>query len=286
MDCLSQMNVIYDVQTKTYWAAMRPSSRPVVTRELLKDMRSVQDAIAEILNDNHQHVEYLVLRSEQPGVFNLGGDLHLFADRIRAKDRTGLQAYAYACIDVLYRNARAFDAPMVTIALVQGDALGGGFETALSFDVIVAERGAKMGLPEVLFNLFPGMGAYSFLSRKIGMAAAEKLIMSGKVYSAEELYELGVVNVLADPGDGVNAVTDYIARSRRKGNSYRAMSRVKRQVNPVTFDELRKIVDIWVDAALQLGEQDLKKMSRLTSAQLRRFTDTQPEADTAIQDAA
>jgi DSF synthase len=280
------MNVIFDPAIKTYWAAMRPSSRPVITRELLKDMRSVQDAIAEILRDNDQMVEYLVLRSEQAGVFNLGGDLHLFADRIRAKDRAGLQAYAYACIDVLYRNARAFDVPMVTIALVQGDALGGGFETALSFDVIVAERGAKMGLPEVLFNLFPGMGAYSFLSRKIGMAAAEKLIMSGKVYTAEELYDLGVVNILADDGDGVSAVTDYIASTRRKGNAHRAMSRVKRQVNPVTYDELRSIVDIWVDAALQLGEQDLKKMARLTSAQLRRFTDSQSETDTSVSAAA
>ena len=51
---------------------------------------------------------------------------------------------------------------------MQGECLGGGFEAALSSDVIVAEKSARFGFPEILFNLFPGMGAYSFLERKIG----------------------------------------------------------------------------------------------------------------------
>ena len=66
---------------------------------------------------------------------------------------------------------------------------GGGFEHALTNDVIIAERGSRMGLPEVLFNMFPGMGAYSFLDRKIGQKLAEEVISSGKVYSAEEMRE-------------------------------------------------------------------------------------------------
>jgi DSF synthase len=160
---------------------------------------------------------------------------------------------------------------VITIALVQGDALGGGFECALSFDVLVAERSAKMGLPEVLFNLFPGMGAYSFLSRKIGTAAAEKLIMSGTVYTAEELHRLGVVDILADDGQGENAVRDYIARNRRKHNAHKAIYRSRRRINPLTYEELRDIVDIWLDAAMQLEEQDLRKMTRLVEAQGRRF---------------
>jgi DSF synthase len=165
----------------------------------------------------------------------------------------------------------AFHTPLITIALVQGDALGGGFECALSFDVLVAERSAKMGLPEVLFNLFPGMGAYSFLARKIGTAAAEKMIMSGKVYTAEELHQLGVVDVLAEDGQGENAVRDYIARSRRKHNAHGAIYRSRRRIDPVTYEELRDIVDIWVEAAMNLDEQDLRKMMRLVTAQERRL---------------
>jgi DSF synthase len=272
---LPNIDVKLDFQQKIYWAAMRPSLRPIITMELLKDMQSVQKSVRVIMEEGHreqqQHLEYFVAASQTPGVYNLGGDLAYFAECIRAQDRAGLQTYAYTCIDVIYGNAMAFHTPLVTIALVQGDALGGGFECALSFDVLIAERNAKLGLPEILFNLFPGMGAYSLLARKIGTAAAEKIIMSGKVYTAEELHGLGVVDVLAEDGDGEIAVRDYIARNRRKHNAHKAMYRSKRRVNPLTYEELRDIVDIWVDAALGLGEQDLRKMIRLTLAQERRL---------------
>jgi len=272
---LPNIDVELDFQHRTYWAFMRPSMRPIFSMDLLQDMLCMQESVRQILDEGRdqprQLLEYVVFGSRAPGIFNLGGDLAHFAERIRARDRASMQAYAYACIDVIYGNATSFEAPVITIGLVQGDALGGGLECALSFDLIVAERSAKMGLPEVLFNLLPGMGAYSFLSRKIGPAAAEKLIMSGKVYSAEEMYELGVVDILAEDGEGVIAVKDYIECNSRKHNAHKAMYRAKRRVNPVTYDELRDIVDIWVDAALQVTEPDLRMMARLTSAQNRRL---------------
>ena len=82
---------------------------------------------------------------------------------IRDQDEATLRAYAYRCIDILYDNYRGLDLPIMTVALVQGDAIGGGFEAMLTNDVVIAERDAKFGLPEILFNLFPGMGAHSFL---------------------------------------------------------------------------------------------------------------------------
>ncbi len=57
-----------------------------------------------------------------------------------------------------YRNRSLPGLPFVTVALVEGDALGGGFEAALSCDVIVATPQAKFGFPEVLFHLFPAWG--------------------------------------------------------------------------------------------------------------------------------
>jgi DSF synthase len=272
---LPHIDVKIDFEQRIYWAAMRASRHPMITMELLQDMMCVQESVRVIMEEGnreqHQHLEYFVAGSQTPGVYNFGGNLAYFADCIRRRDREGLREYAYACIDVVYGNAMAFHTPVITIALVQGDALGGGFECALSFDVLIAEKSAKMGLPEVLFNLFPGMGAYSFLSRKIGTAAAEKLIMSGTVYTAEELHRLGVVDILADDGQGENAVRDYIARNRRKHNAHKAMYRSKRRINPLTYEELRDIVDIWLDAAMELGEQDLRKMTRLVEAQGRRF---------------
>jgi DSF synthase len=271
---LPHIDVQLDFAQKIYWAAMRPSQHPMITMELLQDMMVVQESVRTIVaegnREQHNHLEYFVAASQTPGVYNLGGNLAYFADCIRRGDHEGLRKYAYACIDVVYGNAMAFHAPVITIALVQGDALGGGFECALSFDILVAERSAKMGLPEVLFNLFPGMGAYSFLSRKIGTAAAEKLIMSGSVYTAEELHRLGVVDVLAEDGQGENAVRDYIARNRRKHNAHTAIYRSRRRIDPIKYEELRDIVDIWLEAAMNLGEQDLRKMLRLVAAQERR----------------
>jgi DSF synthase len=272
---LPYIDVNLDFVQKIYWAAMRPSQHPMITMELLRDMMCVQESVRAIMEEGNreqcQHLEYFVAASQTPGVYNFGGNLAYFADCIRHKDYEGLRNYAYACIEVVYGNAMAFHTPLITIALVQGDALGGGFECALSFDVLIAEKSAKMGLPEVLFNLFPGMGAYSFLSRKIGMAPAEKLIMSGKVYTAEELHHLGVVDVIAEDGQGENAVRDYIARNRRKHNAHSAIYRSKRRIDPLKFEELQDIVDIWLDAAMKLGEQDLRKMTRLVAAQERRL---------------
>jgi DSF synthase len=168
---LPHIDVKLDFDQKIYWAAMRPSRHPMITMELLQDMMCVQESVRAIMEEGNreqrQHLEYFVAGSQTPGVYNFGGNLAYFADCIQRKDSAGLRKYAYACIDVVYGNSVAFQTPLITIALVQGDALGGGFECALSFDVLVAEKSAKMGLPEVLFNLFPGMGAYSFLSRKI-----------------------------------------------------------------------------------------------------------------------
>ena len=101
---------------------------------------------------------------------------------------------------------------MTSIALVQGDALGGGFEAALSATVLIAEESSRMGFPEILFNLFPGMGAFSFLSRKIGRRAAEEMITSGTIYSARQLYDMGVIDVLTPDGTGEAAVHGFIRK--------------------------------------------------------------------------
>src|SRR4030095_14346844 len=139
-----------------------------------------------------------------------------------------LLTYGRACIDVLYRNYVGHDLPVTTVSLVQGECLGGGFEAALSSDVIVAEKSARFGFPEILFNLFPGMGAYSFLDRKIGQRGAEQLISTGKVYSAEEMLRLGVVDAIAEDGQGEAEVAALIKRRARMRNGLAALAATRR----------------------------------------------------------
>lgn len=260
----------------TLWTFMRPEhGQACFTMEQLGDIRSVQDAVREWHGNEEAAgrpgpLRYLVAASHVPGIYSMGGDLSLFARLIRQRDRALMSAYGHSAIDLIYRNSIAYELPLVTIGLVQGDALGGGLECALSYDLIVAERSSKIGLPEILFNLFPGMGAYSFLSRRIGAAAAEKMILSGRIYSAEELHEMGVVDVLAADGEGELETRAFIERGARKHNATVAVYRARRRVNPITEAELHDVIDIWVDAAMRLEEPDLRKMERLASAQRKR----------------
>ncbi len=271
-----QLDVSIDPDGSIFWAFMRPHGRPCFTPELLSEIQLVQSAIrAEYARRQKMQTElikYVVLGSRSPGAFSLGGDLGLFGDCIRANDRETLQGYADLCTDVVYEAAIASDLPVITIALVQGDTLGGGFEAALACNLIIAEKSAKFGLPEVLFNLFPGMGAYNFLSRRLNSARAERIILSSLVYSADEMHAMGIVDLVVEDGVGEEAVRDYVERNIRRHRAERAIYWARQRVNPVRLSDLRALAALWVDTALSLSEADLRKMARLTAAQDRRRT--------------
>ena len=215
---------------------------------------------------NHKY-DYLVFGSDVENVFNLGGDLELFSGYIEAGNRDDLLDYAMKCVDILYQNMFHYQLDLTTISLIQGDALGGGFEAALSGNIIIAEKGVKMGLPEVLFNLFPGMGAYSLLSRKIGFAPAEKMILSGALYTAEQLHEMGVVDILAEKGEGEMAVYRYINNAAKASNTFKSMQKLKDICNQISYKELADIATVWADSALKLKARDLRMMERLVHRQ-------------------
>ncbi|MFO7609682.1 MAG: crotonase/enoyl-CoA hydratase family protein [Candidatus Krumholzibacteriia bacterium] len=270
-----QLAVRFDPEFGAVWYTLEPRDRPCFNLDLLAELRQFQlrlEAVirAAAVRGEPCPVRYTILTSAVPGVFNLGGDLHLFARLIRAQDRRSLFRYAKACIDVLYPNAVNFDQPVTTVTLVQGDALGGGFEAAVSSNVVISERSPKFGLPEVLFNLVPGMGAYSFLIRRTNADTAERIIMTGELLSAQDMRDLRLVDRVVDDGKGEQAVLDFMREHRRRSNAHAAMGRIRRCIQPVTYEELIAITRIWVDAALQLGERDLLLIERLILAQNRR----------------
>ena len=267
---LAELNVRYDAGARALWTFMTPLGRPSFTPSMLLDFRRWQELIVRDFGPGKLPLDYLVLGSRSRGVFCFGGDLELFQQLIRAGDRAGLAAYGYRCVGILHRNYTALDLPMLTIGLVQGQALGGGLEALLSFDFIIAERGATFGLPETMFGLFPGMGAHSMLSRRIGVAQAERMILSNRTYTAEELYEMGLVTQLAAPGEGEVELCAFMARSSRRHSGLVGARRAMRRAARLELAELCEIVDLWADAALQLSESDLRLMSRLVGAQSRK----------------
>jgi len=276
-----ELDLTLNSHDEAIWCYMRPAGPPSFTptllRELISMRRMLQRMCANLPPGEAAPIKYFVGGSRLPGVFNLGGDLGFFIKSIRARDIDAVRNYAHDCVDVAYQMTVGFHLPVITIALVQGDALGGGFEGALSFNVLVAEKKARFGLPEILFNLFPGMGAFSFLSRKLDMTRAHKMILGGRIYTASELYEMGLIDVLAEDGQGEQAVRDYISQNRRHHAVHRRVREVSLRVNPLSLDELRDVTDIWAEHAMRLHETDLRNMERLANAQLRRVKYARPQ---------
>ncbi len=266
---LEQLEVSWDDTTGALWTFMRPRGRPSYNLDLLEDFHAWQRGILAAFEHRPNDLRYLLLGSRTPGVFNLGGDLDLFAAKIRDRDREALVAYGESCVRILHRNMKCLGLPIVTIGVAQGDALGGGFESLLSFNVIIAERGAKFGFPENIFGLFPGMGAYSLVARRVGAAFAEEMMLNGRIYTAEEMKDAGLVHILAEPGQGIAEARAFIQRGKRRHTGSRSIYRIGREVNPVTLEELDRIVQVWADACLELRDRDLKVMQRLVAAQNR-----------------
>ncbi len=277
---LSTIRTQGDASNASHWCFMHAQQafseagyRPCFSPRLLRELRLfAQETINTIKSDveaDPAQISHIVLASDAH-VFNLGGDLQLFSQLIRERDREGLMRYATECVDSIHLLHTRLHPSAHTVALVQGDALGGGFELALACQTIVAESGVQMGFPEVLFGLFPGMGAYSLLSRRVSPKLAEQMMLNGVMYSSDQLHQMGIVDVLVPKGEGVRAVHEVIRQNRRIATARLALHRVRDAVNPVSLDELARITEIWVDTALQLTDKQLRVMERLVRAQLRR----------------
>lgn len=272
---LEEISLRYDAEHRAIWCYYDPAPRPVFSTRMLTEIRKMQQGIMDYFKnkspDEEPLIRYNILLSKVPGIFSMGGDLALFYELIKNKDRQKLSEYATQCIDTLYLNSVNFHLPVTTISLVEGQALGGGFECALSSNVLIATENSEMGFPEIKFNLFPGMGAYQFISRSCGAAVADKMLATGDTYSAKELYDMGIVNHICKEGKGVASVEKFMKEHDQRGDVLRALQKVRRRHHPIEYAELDKIADLWVETALTLEEKDLRLIDRIVKAQLAKM---------------
>ncbi|GGO35047.1 enoyl-CoA hydratase/isomerase family protein [Streptomyces lasiicapitis] len=165
--------------------------------------RSIGEACAALADD--RDVRVVVLTSTHERAFCVGADLkerNSFTDAELVRQRPVARG-AYTGV---------LELPMPTIAAVHGFALGGGFELALSCDVIVADPTAVVGLPEVSVGVIPGGGGTQLLPRRVGTARAAELIFSARRVEAAEAKELGLVDVVAGAGEDRDEALALAAR--------------------------------------------------------------------------
>jgi len=270
---LEHLSVTLDASLGVLFARMKHTQRACYTQALMQDMKTLQNHLVELyagLGAEEIPFRYLAWCSDAPRAWSLGGDLCTFTNMIREQDEAGLRAYAHLAIDILHANLVSLDLPILTVALIQGDAIGGGFEAMLTDDLVIAEEGTKFGLPEILFNLFPGMGGYSFLKRKLGPVLARQILEDGLSRSAEEVKALGLVDLVCPEGQAMATFARFIADNQRRFDTLVTLKRVRERAEPCDKRELLDIVDLWVDLALKLDEPALRRMDCLARVQEKK----------------
>ncbi|MFC6640242.1 enoyl-CoA hydratase [Sulfitobacter sp. JBTF-M27] len=163
----------------------RPEVYNAVHAEMHQEMSDCWDAFAE-----DQDLWVAVLTGAGDKAFTAGNDLKATA---KGGLKKGLPASGFAGL------SSRFDLEKPIIAAVNGFAMGGGFETALSCDIIIASDNAKFALPEVKVGFFASASGVQRLSRYIGRLAAQELMLSGRTIDATEALKLGCVNEVVSP---------------------------------------------------------------------------------------
>jgi DSF synthase len=263
-----QFETHFEPKYQALWCVFKPESVPVFTTTLLKNIRSAQDAIASIYHTEKYAPQFIIWTSRNPNYFSLGLDVAHIVQLIQEHDQIGLNDYLQLCIDVFYINLMKLDIkPTITISLLRGRAYGGGFEAALSSDIIFAEAGAKCGFPEARYNLLPSLGTLSMLMRRLNNFQVVTHLFEGKNLPLEKLHEIGLIEEIVPQGQGTKAIYEFINRIRANHRVYAHLYTERSKSIMISYDELDEFRKLWLDTALNLSSKYLRKLHKLSAAQ-------------------
>jgi len=219
----------------------RPPANEIGTA-MLADLERLAEALPELETE----ARALVISGAGPAGFSAGADLRELWTRMQdlpaAERRAGVR-------DFLERVHAVFDAldatPLTTIAAVHGVVFGGGFELALTCDLIVAERLARFCFPELRLGLVPGFGGIPRLSRDLGNAVVRDLLLTGRSLGATRARDVGLVSQLAGEGKALELARATARQVAKFDPETRAAA--KRFLKPVPRERLRAEIDLFCE---------------------------------------
>lgn len=223
----------------------RPEVRNAINRELIDALHVTLDAWAE-----RDDLRAVVLSGAGGKAFAGGADI------AELKERTHREAF-FGINQRLFQKLEDFPRPV--IAAIDGYALGGGLELALSCDLRVASKTAKVGMPEVSLGIFPGAGGTWRLPRVVGFGHAKELIFTGRILDAEEAFSYGLFERLVD-ADALSIAKD-IAQQIAK-NSPLAVQVAKVSLNALARQQHAEPVERLAQALLF---DSVEKRERMTA---------------------
>ncbi len=182
----------------------RPNALNALTTEVLKELKAAIEIV-----ENDQDIFVLVITGEGKA-FVAGADI------VEMKDKNAEEARTFAKLGIeVFRKLELMEKPV--IAAVNGFALGGGCELAMSCDIRIAGEKAKFGQPEVGLGITPGFAGTQRLSRLVGIAKAKELIFTADIINAQEAEKIGLVNKVVPQEELLDIAMEMAKKIASKG---------------------------------------------------------------------
>jgi len=179
----------------------------------------------------------LIIHSEVEGGFCAGADLRELYEGFLSQPEREHEPALREFIDRIHRVMDTLDMlPMTTIGVVHGVCFGGGFELALTCDLLIAEKTARFGFPELRLGIIPGFGGIPRLKREVGNAIVRDLLLTGRTFNAKKAASIGLVSQVVPSGEGMIAAR-AAARQASKFEPDAAVT-AKRFIKPLPVEEL------------------------------------------------
>ncbi|MFQ5816749.1 MAG: enoyl-CoA hydratase/isomerase family protein [Terriglobia bacterium] len=230
------------------------------TLEELEQFVETLEAVAD-------EAQALIIHSTLQAGFSAGADLRELYQHAQeaaaAERRAGLRDF----LERIHRVFNAIDAtPLTTIAAVHGVTFGGGFELALTCDLIVADKLARFCFPELRLGLIPGFGGIPRLKRDLGNSVVRDLLLTGRSLNATRAHAVGLVSQLAAEGEALRVARSTAAQIKKFDRQTSATA--KRFIKPIPYQDLRREIEIFCELFVQPAvEASLRKFVESTDVQ-------------------
>jgi enoyl-CoA hydratase/carnithine racemase len=192
----------------------------------------------------------LIIYSQQKAGFSAGADLRELYTLAQTMDMasaaTGVRAFLWRIHAVLNRLDMS---PLTTIAAVHGVCFGGGFELALTCDLIIADKMARFCFPELRLGLIPGFGGIPRLKRDIGNAIVRDLLLTGRSINATKALSVGLASQVAAEGESLRLARATAAQTNKFDRATAATA--KRFIKTLPTSELRREIDVFCELFTQ-----------------------------------
>ncbi len=229
---------------------------------MLDDLERFAAALPEL----ESRVSALLLYSKQSAGFSAGADLRELYTLAQQMDAASSAKGVREFLERIHAVLNRLDmSPLITIAAVHGVCFGGGFELALTCDLIVADKMARFCFPELRLGLIPGFGGIPRLKRDIGNGVVRDLLLTGRSINATKALAVGLASQVAAEGEALRVARATAAQVTKFDRATAAAA--KRFIKPLPVDELRREIDIFCELFTQPAVmQGLRKFVEDTSA--------------------